>query len=138
MDGFQPRFIINRKLLLFLWIADIVLVGVGSLLPPGALHRIHYTDLPLNDKFVHFGNYAILGLLPAMAFDTPCTSIICGAAMVLIGISLEFLQRLVPGRSFEVGDMVANGLGVTAGLLLALVVRRYIPRRTHPLSAEER
>jgi glycopeptide antibiotics resistance protein len=38
-------------------------------------------------------------------------------------VALEFAQRLVPGRSFEVGDMITNTLGVCAGLALAALLR---------------
>jgi glycopeptide antibiotics resistance protein len=38
-------------------------------------------------------------------------------------VALEFAQRLVPGRSFEVGDMIANTLGVCAGLVVAALLR---------------
>ena len=43
--------------------------------------------------------------------------------MVFLGVALEFAQRLVPSRSFEIADMVANALGVLAGIVLALVGR---------------
>jgi VanZ family protein len=51
------------------------------------------------------------------------TGLVCAAAAVPLGVALEFAQRLVPGRSFEVGDMVANTLGVCAGLALAALLR---------------
>ena len=44
--------------------------------------------------------------------------------VVLWGVSVaaEFVQRMF-GRSFEVEDMIANGLGVAFGLVLGLIIR---------------
>ena len=51
------------------------------------------------------------------------TGVVCALAMILTGIALEFAQRLVPGRSFEIADMVANTLGVFTGIGLVWVER---------------
>jgi hypothetical protein len=40
-------------------------------------------------------------------------------SMILLGISLEFFQRLVPGRAFDWLDILANTLGVLSGIVLA-------------------
>lgn len=40
-----------------------------------------------------------------------------------IGVATEYVQRLLPYRSFDVNDLLANGIGVTLGwLVLAAVV----------------
>jgi hypothetical protein len=41
-------------------------------------------------------------------------------ALVLVGVVLEFAQRVTGYRSFAYGDMVDNALGVAAGLALGL------------------
>ena len=38
---------------------------------------------------------------------------------IVLGISLEFVQRWTGFRSFEVGDMVASATGVGAGWIVA-------------------
>lgn len=43
-----------------------------------------------------------------------------------IGIGLELLQMLVPYRSFNINDLIANVVGVLLGLALVLVVRKRI------------
>ena len=40
-------------------------------------------------------------------------------ALILLGILLEFLQGLTAHRTFDVGDMLANTLGVLIGGLIA-------------------
>jgi len=109
---------INRRLLLLLWGAEICAVIVGSLLPASVLDGIHY-----DDKLVHFVNYAVLAMLPAIGLEALSIGMACAAAMVPMGVCIEFLQRLVPGRTFEIADMIANALGVVAGVLLALLVK---------------
>jgi VanZ family protein len=122
-----------RKLAKTLWIVDMVLVVVGSLIPGSVLD--HLQGLPQwNDKLVHFMNYAFLALLPPVAMEAAGLGIAFAAAMVPLGIAIEFFQKLVPGRSFELGDMAANCLGVMAGLLSALIIRNYIQR--HDLGRE--
>ena len=41
-------------------------------------------------------------------------------ALVLMGVALEYAQRMTGYRSFAYGDMVDNALGVAAGLALGL------------------
>jgi VanZ family protein len=53
----------------------------------------------------------------------PRTLALVWAAAVPLGVALEFAQRLVPGRSFEVGHMIANTLGVCAGPAVAAALR---------------
>ena len=42
---------------------------------------------------------------------------------VAMGITLEFVQRWLGYRTFEVADMVANTVGVAAGWSIAVAVR---------------
>lgn len=79
-------------------------------------------QLDISDKVLHFAAYAVLAFLPALHERWPAVT----AAMlgtVTLGVLLEFLQRLSPGRSFEMADMVADACGLLCGLLLALPLR---------------
>ncbi|HEV2201986.1 MAG TPA: VanZ family protein [Bryobacteraceae bacterium] len=114
-----------------MWGLAICTIATGSLLPSSALHALHYDDLNLDDKLVHVLNYTILGGLPVVALEVLGLGVICAGAMIFFGACLELIQTLVPGRSAEVGDLVANICGVVAGVLVALVVRRAL-RWKHP------
>ena len=71
---------------------------------------------------LHFAAYAVLAFLPALHERWPAlTAALLGA--IALGVLLEFLQRLSPGRNFEVADMVADAGGVLCGLILALPLR---------------
>jgi VanZ family protein len=43
--------------------------------------------------------------------------------MILLGVALEFGQKLVPGRSCEIRDMFINGVGVLTGIAIGIPSR---------------
>ena len=121
-----PR--LTTRTVLGLWAASVLLVVIGSLLPAATLVRLHYDAIAPNDKVVHFLGYTVLALLPVALLELTGLGVALAASMIPMGVLLEFLQRLVPGRSYEVADMVADSLGVFSGILLALCVRRVFRR----------
>jgi hypothetical protein len=95
-----------------------------SLLPGGGGIMIWF-GIPHVDKVLHFGGYGLLAFLAAFASykqvgfskrQLTRIAVICS----ILGIGLEVMQYVMQvGRSFEGLDMVANVLGVAAGLLFA-------------------
>jgi len=84
-----------------------------------------------SDKLAHFGAYLVLGL--ALAYGNargPRLPIVVPLLIGwLYGASDEFHQHFVPGRSVDVGDWVADALGVAAGLLLFKYLHRTLAHR---------
>ena len=119
---------LTTRMVLALWTVSVLLVVIGSLLPESSLLRLHYDAIAPNDKVVHFMGYTVLALVPVALLELVGLGIALAASMIPMGVLLEFLQRLVPGRSFEIADMVADSLGVLLGILLALCIRRLLPR----------
>jgi VanZ family protein len=116
---FGPR---QRRWLRILWFAAVMAVIVGSLLPGSSLPIQTLGQLHVNDKVLHFAAYAVLAFLPSLHERWPAvTATLLGA--IALGVVLEFLQKLSPGRNFEVADMVADTCGVLCGLILALPLR---------------
>ena len=83
---------------------------------PGVRH------FPMRDKGIHFVEYGVLGWLCAAASSRtwPSASAWRTAAFavfisVLWGLSDEIHQALVPGRSPELGDVVADLFGSAVG-----------------------
>lgn len=83
---------------------------------PGVRH------LPFRDKALHFVEYAVLGWLCATAASRSWpsvsswrTALFAVFVSTLWGLSDEIHQALVPGRSSELGDFVADFLGSAAG-----------------------
>ncbi|RFF29589.1 hypothetical protein DZC52_12335 [Wenzhouxiangella sediminis] len=70
------------------------------------------------DWVVHFFSFAGLGaLLFYFRRDVPAAAI--GAGLIGLGGLTEVLQYFVEGRSAAVGDLVADGIGVGVGYLVA-------------------
>ncbi|MDO8494693.1 MAG: VanZ family protein [Deltaproteobacteria bacterium] len=74
---------------------------------------------PLQDKVLHFSNYLFIMFWFAVGCTTKKMKTWFLIGFILMGISLEFLQGLVPTRTFDFHDMLANTAGVLAGFVLA-------------------
>jgi VanZ family protein len=105
-----------------LWLAAIVIVVVGSLLPAYSTPIRTLAELHINDKFEHFGAYAALAFLPAI-HERRRFIIVAAIGTVLLGIALEFGQLFTGWRDFEIGDMLADAVGVCFGVAAAIPVR---------------
>lgn len=117
----------TRIILPLLWtfLTIVLLCLPGSALPGGGIF-----GLPHFDKLVHISLFGCLTLFWALHYwqvdaERPGTMERTGWAAVLfsvtLGVVLEFVQKyLIPNRSFDVWDMVAD----TAGSLLALLFFR--------------
>ncbi len=98
--------------------------------------------LPFRDKALHFVEYGVLGWLCARASlaswpAAPRWRTLLFAVFVgtLWGLSDEIHQALVPGRSSELGDLVADFFGSTAGAAAAhLFSDRSVRRGTGKLT----
>lgn len=116
------------------WVLAVAIVVTGSLLPFVVLSRLPSVAVPDDDKAAHFISYVVLAILPVVATDLLRTGVRCALAMIPLGIVLELLQRLVPGRSFELADMAANTLGAFTGIIVGLWIRWF--SRTSAAEAE--
>jgi VanZ family protein len=93
-------------------------------------------DIPggFSDKTAHAAEYAVLGVLLARALAGPgwlslrFPSVVAATVLAaLYGVSDECHQLFVPGRNFEVRDMMADAAGasVATGVLWLLgIIRR--------------
>jgi VanZ family protein len=83
-----------------------------------AVGRLHIWD-----KLQHFGAYLALSSLAVIGFRDKRQGIVAGLSMFLLGTVLEGGQHFSPGRAVELGDVIANGIGVSCGTLLGLPFR---------------
>jgi VanZ family protein len=96
----------------------------------------------ITDKHEHFVAYGVLGALVLRALakgewrGIRWTTVL-GAIVIssLYGVSDEFHQRFVPGRTYEILDMVADAIGsaTAAGLLWAWSIISRRSGRRHVL-----
>lgn len=100
-----------------LWLALFVLIAAGSLMSADDLPPI---DISGFDKVEHFLGYAALSAGAVMLFARRRTQARVALGIIAFGIGIEFAQAgLTPDRMGDVADVLANTLGVLAGLLLS-------------------
>jgi VanZ family protein len=116
----------RRALILVLWAALMCCVVIGSLLPAASPVIVDISRLHINDKVMHFCAYLALSLLPVIGFRDRRRGLMAGLSMFLLGILMEAGQHFSPGRAVELGDVLANGAGVSCGALLGLPIRACI------------
>ncbi|RKP06440.1 hypothetical protein THASP1DRAFT_31742 [Thamnocephalis sphaerospora] len=112
-----------RPRILLVWLAVLLLMAVLGFTP------IH---LPFWDKAVHFTSFALLSTLSFFVWDGPrfWTVTIVAGGMVVASIVSEFIQDMLPYRTFDGYDILANLLGSFCGILIALAIdHRYRQRR---------
>src|SRR3954447_22837734 len=105
----------QRSLAIVLWLAMLMIVAVGELLPGQSEPMIWLSRSHLSDKFMHLTAYAAVAWIAAAAMDTGLM-LVCVAFSECVGIVLEVAQHYIPGRSTDVYDVVANTVGVLVGV----------------------
>jgi VanZ family protein len=117
--------------LLWLWLPvalDAALIFYLSSIP-----RLPSPPGPFSDKHFHFASYALFATLLVRALAsgrirnvTARIAIVATVLAALYGVSDEFHQMFVPGRSADPYDLLADTLGAAAaaGLLLAWAIIR--------------
>ena len=87
------------------------------------------------DKWVHIGLIAIMSLLFCWGIykgkNNPGKKrrnfILTGIICLGYGIMIEFIQRyFIPNRSFDIGDIIADGVGSLAGVIYG--IRKYLKK----------
>jgi VanZ family protein len=114
----------KQTLILAVWAVLICCVVVGSLLPAKSSVIVAIGRLNISLKVLHFCGYMSLALIALIAIRRRPAAVLAALAMILLGVALEFGQKLSPGRSCEVRDMFINGLGVLTGIAIGLLSRR--------------
>lgn len=79
-------------------------------------------DLEQGDKLGHFAAYGLLMLWFCFLYRSKPARLAYGAGFIAMGVALEFIQRMLGYRTYEVLDMVANGIGVLLGWGVALLL----------------
>ena len=127
MKTIQPSFVYP---VLWLIISTLLLTIPGKEFPKqNWLEKIWF------DKWVHIGLFAVMVLLWCWAIrrrnfnkeKLKRVFIFFAIFWFAYGIGMEFVQRhLIANRSFDIGDIIADGLGCLAGLVYS--INRYIKK----------
>jgi VanZ family protein len=77
-------------------------------------------------KAAHFSVFAALGTMMMSAmyltFDKKRLWLYTYIISTLYAVSDEFHQYFVPGRACRIGDMILDSMGVTAGILVVMII----------------
>jgi len=106
-----------------------ILILIVSSIPNLSTPSLGFT---FADKVAHFVEYLILGLLVAVAFHREGRSKPLVTAIIVccaFGILDELHQALVPGRTADIFDILADFLGSVAGTYLCAWIKGTFPRR---------
>ncbi|SAM06457.1 hypothetical protein [Absidia glauca] len=76
----------------------------------------------INDKTLHFGTFCILSICLYYLWNLSFRRnlVLAGGILFILTIGSEFLQGLLPYRTFDWYDILANVLGSLTGLMIAL------------------
>lgn len=105
----------QRRIVQVLFMLWLITVWVLSTIP------LHVPDVPNGDKIGHFVSY---GLLAWLGGQWDCKLWRVWLLASLMGVAVEGVQYLLPWRSFELLDMLANSTGALLGVLLLALSRR--------------
>ena len=73
------------------------------------------------DKLGHFAAYGAVMFWFCQLYPRLPGRVAYAAGFIAMGVALEFVQRSLGYRTFEVLDMVADAVGVGLGLVVALL-----------------
>jgi VanZ family protein len=101
------------------WVAGIIAFLAVSVMPIG---RTPLSGVEMGDKIAHFGVFFILAIFPVSTGAVRTITVFF--VLLLLAVGSESLQALVPFRSWEVSDIVADLVGILAGLVIGKMLSR--------------
>ncbi len=109
----------SNRVLLSYWMLVLFMLFIGSFIPlPAIIH--HYFLL---DTLAHLILYTMLSFIPMILFQCRKTAFLLAIAMTSIGYVLETFHIMVTDESFSAINVLANNIGVLAGIAVGFIVR---------------
>ncbi len=110
----------HRNAWLALWLCGVAALVVVCLLPSPDLPNLH-----VSDKLEHALAFALLAGSAVQLFERGRGLVAVGLGLLALGIGIEFAQALfTTTRAMEAADVVADTIGIVAGLATALTPLR--------------
>lgn len=110
----------------FLWALVILVL---TLTPGKFIPKMDYWSVFSIDKYVHFSIFFLQVWLLLMGARKQYGSLRLGMYCVFLivgiafGMTIEFIQTMIPARSFELNDMIANTAGAAGGAVLFYFIK---------------
>jgi VanZ family protein len=112
---------IMKKFIFFVWLLSALYVIYASVIPSPE----YPLDFTFADKFYHAMAYFWLTILPVIGFENRQSAFRSMLFAILLGLTLEFVQALIPHRECSFWDFVANTTGAFAGFYLGLYIKPF-------------
>jgi VanZ family protein len=118
------------RYILIVWVLTIIIVSSVPNIPTLKIHTAR-AEIRL-DYLMHFCEYGFLTFVTFLSFAgnefrinyrKVILIIVC---LILFAVLDELHQKLIPGRSYNIRDLMSNVTGILAGMIFCLVVFRYI------------
>lgn len=120
----MPPYITNVK---YATIITSALIVIAVLIPGSNIPDVNIVGF---DKVVHVGMFMVLAVAVRYDFNSPSFNfIIAFLAGLLFSLFTEILQLMVEGRTFDLYDMIADGIGLLVGLLISGRILRLLGRQ---------
>ena len=83
------------------------------------------TSLLSFDKVLHFGIYSFMNVLLLTAYNKNFSIWFLSLTLFVYGILIEVIQNQTTYRAAELGDILANSLGILIGALIFKIAYRF-------------
>jgi VanZ family protein len=118
------------KYFLVIWLLTIIVISSIPSIPTLKVHTAR-SEIRL-DYLMHFFEYGILTFMAFLYFVNSefrlnyKKLILITISLILFAVIDEFHQKLIPGRSFNVKDIISNIAGILAAAVFCILVFRKI------------
>lgn len=118
------------KFILIAWLLIIIILSSIPNIPTLKIHTAR-TEIRL-DYLIHFCEYGILAFVAFLSFAgnefiISCKKFIMIAlSLILFAVLDEFHQKFIPGRAFNIKDVMSNISGILAVMIFTIVVFRFV------------
>jgi VanZ family protein len=114
--------IYGAAMIVSVWAGLLLATAIGELLPGDSTPIKLLSQSRLNDKVLHFSAYAALAFVPIFGLRIS-SAVICVLTAEVAGIGLDIAQSFIRERSCDPYDILANTVGIVAGIVIALLIR---------------
>ena len=118
------------RYLLITWALTIIIFSSIPNIPTLKIHTAR-AEIRL-DYLMHFCEYGFLTFVTFLSFTGSefrmnyLKIILITISLILFAVADELHQKLIPGRSYSIKDILSNVAGILAGIIFCLVVFRFI------------
>jgi len=125
------------KFTLIAWLLIIIIISSIPNIPTLKIHTAR-AEIRL-DYLLHFCEYGVLTFMAYVSFAgnefriNYRKFIMIAVSLILFAVLDEFHQKLIPGRSFSINDILSNITGILAFTVFTKVVFRLILKKTEKI-----